>query len=312
MPQTLKKKTHNYKPTNSNPHRIKSFSTQLESAKPPKIDYILFFDSDDYLLPSFAQTCLSHSNGMDVVWCNYFFEYEIEIPNPLQSVGQIYGLKHSGRLDICDFIKNHASQVNFFALGNGHIIDFAFLRAIGLSFTYGIFAEDQDYGIKLLMQSKNTFYLNEQLSAYRIRPGSICNYEGSHRPCPVYFLRKYPKLEGRKNTGEVFYRGSFLLIFLEVLEFLQSYEGVGAKEAREVFLPKYAARALCVLDLSSDPLGFIPKLSLVLPYLEKPPKKLDILRIKYPFFNRLHRATLLSYEKIKWIERTIRRLLRRS
>ena len=160
------------------------------------------------------------------------------------------------------------------------------------------------------MQSKNIFYLNEQLSAYRIRPGSICNYEGSHRPCPAYFLRKYPKLKGRADAGEVFYQGSFLLIFLEVLEFLQSYKGVGAKEAREVFLPKYAARAMWVLDLSRDPLGFMPKLDLALPYLEKPPKKLDILRIKYPFFNRLHPFTLSSYEKLKWIERTIRRLLR--
>lgn len=81
-------KTHAYKPTNSNSHRTKSFFTQVKSAKPPKIDYILFFDSDDYLLPSFAQACLSHSNGMDIVWCDHFFDFEIEPPYPLHTTSQ--------------------------------------------------------------------------------------------------------------------------------------------------------------------------------------------------------------------------------
>ena len=207
---------------------------------------------------------------MGLVWFGViiFFKYEVSPVYPVKNISESYGFTQSGRIDIGGLLASIAEGEIAFACGATHVVDFDFMKTIGLSYHDGIICEDQIYGVKLFLQSKGVFFLKEKLVCYRIRSSSSSAYDGHKDTYPSYFLKSFQGLEATDPVSMIVTLSSFAIVFLEIYYFLRDYQGAHANLARQVLLPIHAKRAIMARDLPKDPLHLIPKLKLAAPYLE--------------------------------------------
>lgn len=187
--ENLKTKSHllSFNVSGYNPYGItkiykskKFFAKGDNHFNAPRIDYILFLDSDDVWRENLVEECLKHANGIDVVWFNHLCVFEIQTKHIgskpfddsmlLDKQGVISGedwIRHIKKIG--DIGKNMTFAWRVF-------IDFKFLSHIGLKFVNQCFMEDNLFGVLLLYQANKIYTLPQKLIYYRVRKNSETNH----------------------------------------------------------------------------------------------------------------------------------------
>lgn len=122
----------------------------------PKIDYLIFLDSDDSWDLDCLKKCVTAMNNknIDIVWFHLSFIYKLNykshwVITPKQLLQ--------------DMINN---QIDYFFFVWGGMIRFNFLKKIKLKFLEGVMHEYHFFGICLFLQARNIYILKDNLYKY--------------------------------------------------------------------------------------------------------------------------------------------------
>ncbi|MCI5969435.1 glycosyltransferase family 2 protein [Helicobacter sp.] len=218
----------------------------------PKIDYILFLDSDDVWKENLVWECLKRANGVDVVWFNHLPIYEIEASHiAYKALGESQLLDKEGVIsgrDWIDFVAQSDDIEKSMTFVWRVLIDFRYLSHIGLKFANQCFMEDNLYGALLLYQADRIYTLPQKLIYYRVRKNSETNHtrERKNVGIPSFLEGLCEKFYGnRALTREVWVCMSCYVMKLHTQDFVKenaSKYGIGILDAhltkrfREIYL----------------------------------------------------------------------------
>ncbi|MCI5787044.1 glycosyltransferase, partial [Helicobacter trogontum] len=279
--------------------------------QPQKIDYIIFLDSDDFWKPYCIEECIKHSDGVEIVWFDFLPFYENDKKKEwgitMQECFEFQGdtrISSQEWLDCC--IKKKIGSFYFAWSG---LIDFIFLKNIGLYFLNGVIHEDHNFGCLLFLQSKNIHVLKDKLYLYRIRNNSITN-ANPNTPIPSYAAHIYNAFNDKEMAKQYHKKSSMLLMFLEFVEFLDRKPD-NEMCVRQNFLPFYAKYCESLVAFPSDPLGIITQMDAIQPYIHSKLKYRYRLRITNPEKYKRLEPLWTFYDFIKSIEKSIRKVFRK-
>ncbi|MFG5088388.1 glycosyltransferase family 2 protein [Campylobacter lari] len=157
---------------------------------------IHFLDSDDYLVDNCIELCVKQMIEKNLDICAHGFkEYHEEknqfIENP--NTDLIFKSKKYFYKNAIDMLKENDFIYFYFAWQG--LFKTTILNKYNLRFTHGIYHEDHDFGTILFYLANKVFYIKKSLMIYRIRQGSITNFNNKKIPekLPKYLesLRKY-------------------------------------------------------------------------------------------------------------------------
>ncbi|EGO0810614.1 glycosyltransferase family 2 protein, partial [Campylobacter lari] len=202
----------------------------------PIIDYIVFLDSDDYWELNCIEECVPRMDGVDVVWFDYKFLYDgIEDSNKTSFL-DVYKFDQSKKISVVEWLEQGISKnITSFALSWSAIIDFRYLKSIKLKFIDGIIHEDHHFGIILFSQCNNIFVLLKKIYIYRLRKGSICNYNKNNLTVNYYidYLNKYLSSD---LIFDYHFKRSFFVSFLKCFDFIYFFS---KSEIRELLIKQF-------------------------------------------------------------------------
>lgn len=137
--------------------------------------YLMFLDSDDYLVPSslarIANTLQKYSPTLDILfgdinWISGNKKRIIHKKN-IQNLGIARGV---------DYFKNEIKSSKFHAMAQGGIYLRSFILNNQLFFKNGIYHEDENWMPKVELAANHVFYTPICYYNYEIRPGSITTH----------------------------------------------------------------------------------------------------------------------------------------
>ena len=147
---------------------------------PPKIDYIIFLDSDDFWDSDLLESCIksAQNHNPQIIWFSHSVFYD-DIEKPRWGGGRYatqlesFGYESTQTITFADFLQRAKErEIHTFWWSVEGMIDFAFLKHINLRFIKGIIHEDHHFGALLFAQSHKIRILPRPLYRYRIRAGS--------------------------------------------------------------------------------------------------------------------------------------------
>lgn len=231
---------------------------------------------------------------------------------------------YAGKISREEIWKGFATfNYNFFVFAVSGMIDFNFFKRINLLFFDNITAEDQLFGTLLFLQADSVYILKKSPYVYRVRPNSTCGYAGGAL-IPTYLQSVYGCFEGGDKLRYYQILVSELVIASEIAKFLQKNKNNYSEAIANKLVPKYADDYLQLLKLNKCPPDIISRLAIVEPYLARDKVKFSYrLRLHYPTLykiylflkkvsNGIKNTCCYIYNKIKIIERTIRRVVIRN
>lgn len=136
-------------------------------------EYVIFIDSDDYIINSIKikeMIDIGNWNNADVIIGNGYVFFDelkkIKIYNKLQDISNKV---ITGK----DFLKETLNKKNFNAMVWLNIYRRSFLSNNNFLFKEGVYHEDIEWTIKVMLVAKNVVYLDALFYMYRQREGSI-------------------------------------------------------------------------------------------------------------------------------------------
>lgn len=279
---------------------------------PSHIDWICFLDSDDIWRDSFLQKCLAHSQGADVIWCDYecYYDNVVQPSEVYPTLQESYSYEDSMLVSSSQWLEDSAERGSFYWAWSG-IIRFAFLCEKQVYFLNFALHEDHNFGTILFIEASHIFVLKDKLYLYRIRPNSICNFTQSKNiTYPAYVAKVYEAFSNQSVARE-YYRSASLFLQLEELHcFKQKQTPLVEAHITKLIQGTYCHFSLKLFESPRDPLKLIYRLSLLNEYIHlKPARKLILafpqyFEISYPL------RTLGFY--LKSIERRIRHKIKKK
>lgn len=275
-----------FKITNENPLKIHKvyknkayFKSKEKELEFPKIDYLQFVDSDDYIELDCIKECVKRMQGVELVWFDAKIFLDGVKKSEWQSNLKWLGYKHNQIISKEDWLRRiEIVRLNFFYFAVFGMIDFSFLKRIKLKFINGIVQEDDFFGILLFLQAKHIYILPKEFYHYRIRSNSIMNYnqEITLSSIPIFFRGYLPSFhQNAVATKNYLHTSSLMRTALEIIKFLEKHNDEYAKAVISYYLlPTYLNAALELLQTPYDPLSLIPKIKSFEAYM---PKKREFL-----------------------------------
>ncbi len=240
----------------------------------PKIDYLIFLDSDNYWELNCIEECVKRMQDVDVLWFDHLCVYEKGIEDKGQNTRmQIFSYKEECIVSPKDYAKR-ALEVGSrdISFGWGGMIDFDFLRQIRLKFINYIINEDIHFGMVLFASASKIYVLPKKLYRCLLRANSISNHDKKVTKANIshYFKTIYEAFgEDPKLAKEYLKLASRVITALKLIDFFQNKaENENSKAIKEVFLPFYAKKALKFKKVSIDPLNLKKELNKIKPFAQ--------------------------------------------
>jgi len=136
-------------------------------------DYILFIDSDDFIVSSKKIEIMLNTakeNNLDIILGNGYVYYSDTNKTPIfKDMKQLKNKVMDGK----SYLKESIKISEFQAMVWLSIYKNSFIKENNFEFLEGYYHEDIDWTIKLMLKSKRVMYSNELFYIYRQRDGSI-------------------------------------------------------------------------------------------------------------------------------------------
>ncbi len=153
-----------------------------------KGEFVYFMDSDDILEPDALEVCYNYATTKNADVC--LFDADIFYENDANIIPWSYN--RSTLLE--EDRKYNGTELFNYLLDKGQhravvwlqFIKWDYLRNLNLNFHQGLIHEDELFTPKLLLQTRNVFYLNKKFIKHRIRSSSIQGIGYSKRNLDCY------------------------------------------------------------------------------------------------------------------------------
>ena len=237
------------------------------------IDYIIFLDSDDFWTLDCIEKCVDKMSGVDILYFkNQRFSDDGQMMQNYKGRLANYGFKKEGKISSLQCFKQMSkSKMKDFSFAADGMIDFAYLKRIGLKFKEGIFAEDHLFGILLFANADFIYILPEIFYYYRVNANSLTNdktNEITSHLKPIYEYFKNVIL-----TKEYFRISSWAITAAVLVEFLKKLQNSHDKNKEKIaflieksFSPFYVKNAFKIQKFNKDPLNVKSKLEILKPF----------------------------------------------
>ncbi|EOI8290214.1 glycosyltransferase family 2 protein, partial [Campylobacter jejuni] len=269
----------------------------------PRIDYIIFLDSDDFWKFNCIEECVKRIKDVDIVWFSYDLLIEIPLKKKTKNQMQFFDYNQEQIVTSTDWLRqvNSEHKPLFWFAWQG-MINFNFLMKIRLKFINGIIHEDNHFGILLFSMAKYIYVYPEILYIYRVRSGSIMTQNEKTKVASDSYL--YPLFAKAEQNYELFKRyqvafGSLMTCFY-VIEFIEKkkIDYPNLIEVENIFMPVLLDRAVVILFLEKDYLNLITCFNSLKSYF-KEFKLSGAESFKYELSYRLGYLFLNNYRSIK-------------
>jgi len=151
-----------------------------------KGEYILFVDSDDFIVPNLLEKTINLSNGVDFVLFDYssFNENKMAFENE-------ESLLPDGFFTSNDYFLKAVCQNCLKLAPCDKLYRTDFLKENNIMFIPGIVYEDILFTFFCMLKAKNVYCINEKLYVYRKRANSIMTSELSEKNIKDHFFSLY-------------------------------------------------------------------------------------------------------------------------
>ena len=224
---------------------------------PPKIDYIIFLDSDDFWEVNLLESCvesIQKNNNPNIIWFDWCESYESKMPkNPhSQTMLEIFGYANPTQINAIEWLNRAKDkQIYQFWWAWQGLICFEYLKRVNLRFLEGIIFEDNLFGILLFLQSESIAIMPRKLYNYRIRANSTTNIAKNTKSLPP-FVEPLRVVQG-DLAWEYFCAQSLCEIALSVATFCETYKDKEkANLCKANFLPHLLAESCDILRFKCD------------------------------------------------------------
>lgn len=160
-------------------------------------DYVIFIDSDDYIIRRDFLSCLNDALADDVdqvlfKYCKYFDDTK-------QLAQCQFSYQNAAKeSDYSSMIATLVKDDAFFGMAWIRAIKRGLLVQHGIDFETGLTGEDMDWNYKLMLASRKIAFLDTPYIAYRQRSGSITSsYKMKNLTDYVYIVQKWAEEIGR-------------------------------------------------------------------------------------------------------------------
>ena len=227
---------------------------------PPKIDYIIFLDSDDFWEVNLLESCvesMQQNDNPNIIWFDWresYETYESKISkNPhSQTMLEIFGYANPTKITAIEWLNRAKDkQIYQFWWAWQGLICFEYLKRVNLRFLDGIIFEDNLFGILLFLQSESIAIMPRKLYNYRIRANSTTNIAKNTKSLPP-FVEPLRVAQG-DLAWEYFCAQSLCEIALSVATFCETYKDKEkANLCKANFLPHLLAESCDILRFKCD------------------------------------------------------------
>ncbi|EAH8152045.1 glycosyltransferase family 2 protein [Campylobacter lari] len=258
-----------------NIYKIYKYKNALanERLEIPKIDYIIFLDSDNYWELNCIEECVVRMQNVDVLWFDHACIYDDGIEDKGQKTRMnIFNFTQECTITPRDYakqaIKVGSRDISF---SWGGMINFSFLKQLKLKFINKIINEDIHFGMVLFASADSIYILPKRLYLCRLRANSISNHDKKVTKANVseYFKDLYEFFEENAKEAKNYLKAaSRMITALELIEFFKDQKSENALAIKETFLPFYIKKALMIKKFKKDPLNLKEKLPIITPYVE--------------------------------------------
>lgn len=168
-------------------------------------DYVLFLDSDDWLLPNKLEKVIGSIDGEDVIYYNAKKYYDEVRAFDDERCTPVY--KHIHGQSFYSKIYDIYRGVPWVIVVGGIYLRL-FLIKNGLRNEFGIYHEDSYFTPQVLLTANDVSCINEYVYAYRIRKGSITAHVTEKHIKDLLFVARnlFEKYNQKGNVEDVFYR----------------------------------------------------------------------------------------------------------
>ncbi|HEC1758990.1 TPA: glycosyltransferase family 2 protein [Campylobacter lari] len=258
-----------------NIYKIYKYKNTLASDKLeiPKIDYIIFLDSDNYWELNCIEECVARMQNVDVLWFDHACIYDDGIEDKGQKTRMnIFNFTQECTITPRDYAKQ-ATKVGSrdISFSWGGMIDFSFLKQLKLKFINKIINEDIHFGMVLFSCASNIYIFPKRLYLCRLRANSISNHDKKVTRANVseYFKDLYEFFgENAKEAKNYLKAASRMITALELIEFFKDQKSENVLAIKETFLPFYVKKALMIKKFKKDPLNLKEKLPIIKPFIQ--------------------------------------------
>ena len=197
----------------------------------PRIDYLIFLDSDDTWKQELVQECLQCAQGMDIVWFQTLPVHAIKTTSRVYKVQKeelFFGKEGViSYKEWVDTLQNAEDVTHCLSFVWRFFIDFNYLKRIQLEFVNQCFAEDHHFSMLLLYQADNIYVLPKKLVYYLVRANSETNHTSDRENVniPHYFAPLLEVVRGnRALVRDLFVKLSFYVMKLRVQDFIRQHQ----------------------------------------------------------------------------------------
>ncbi len=285
--------------------------TNITHLVPPKIDYIIFLDSDDFWAVDLLEKCVGsvriaqQSNcNLDIIWFDWNEIYEDSGRIQGKTTMELFGFATQTQITAKQWlIQAQKKRINSFWWAWQGLIRFDYLRCANLRFLEGVIFEDNLFGVLLFSQCESIAIVPCKLYNYRIRKHSTTNNSAKSLPPFIADLRAHFSTDS--EAWAYFCAYSLCAMSLEFANFCANLSEKNHAKPREysesklcesIFLPNFLAESCDILAFSSDPLNAKSRFIALLKKRGKYAPYLKIIAHIVPRgFKRLRYALFLFY-----------------
>lgn len=233
----------------------------------PKVDYLMFVDSDDFLEIQCVEECVKNIGDSPVLWFDFKRFYDGVEGKEEPSDMEVYDYDKSQKITTKEWLQRskEVGKRNF-ASGCFVMISCTYLGRIDLRFLH-CYGEDNHFGIMLFLQANSIVVLPKKLYHYRIRTNSTINYGGktSIEAIPERLRNILEDFLGNPMMLQKYYRAGGAA---EMLEHIFGFVEKNCDDEIYRLLEATFFNRLCMLAMNLksfciDPLGyqrFLPKI----------------------------------------------------
>lgn len=237
----------------------------------PKIDYLIFLDSDDLWQTHCIEQCVKRMPGVDVLWFDHAEIYDGIANRTKPTRMEIFAYKTQSIIspkEYCQRALKVGSRDIAFAW-NG-MIDFNYLQRIKLKFINKIMNEDIHFGTLLFASANKIYVLPQKLYLCRLRTNSVSNHDKkvSIENIAPYFAELYTAFDQNTHKAKQYfkYAGRVKMALALINFFEKNPENENYEWVKKVFLPFYVKKAMSIKRSSKDPWNLKEKLKELKPY----------------------------------------------
>ena len=228
---------------------------------PPKIDYIIFLDSDDFWESDLLEKCvdsarITHESNAnpDIIWFDWNEIYEVSGKIQGRTTMELFGFTAQTQISAMQWlIQAQKKRVISFWFSVMGLIRFDYLRRVNLRFLEGVIFEDNLFGVLLFSQCESIAIVPHKLYNYRIRGGSTTN---NTKSLPPFVAPLRAHFSAESEAWDYFCAYSLCEMSLVFADFCVNLSDKNrAKRCESAFLPNFLAESCDILAFGSDPLN---------------------------------------------------------